>query len=153
MCGSSSLWGVWAIVSVKDARKNPGQGVYCVCCGRLHDQTVWLSMWGMRYFVWYEYMVCGTYNIQNINCGAMNVGENSCPGSGCSLVFVWYNIQNIWRLCARNAEIIPVEKVAGLSSTCCTIYRICGGWLPGIRGEFLSRKWPLSLPCGTIYRI
>ncbi len=86
--------------------------------------------------------------------------ENSCPGSGCSLVFVWYNIQNIWRLCVRNAGIIPVQEVAALcvvqyteyecgarnarripvqevaalSSTCGTIYRICGGWVPGMRG-------------------
>ncbi len=61
-----------------------------------------------------------------------------------SLLYVWYNIQNMWRLGARNAGIIPVQEVAGLSSTCDTIYRICGCLGARMRGEFLSRKWPVS---------
>ncbi len=78
--------------------------------------------------------------------------ENSCPGSGRPLLYVWYNIQNMWRLGARNAEKIPVQEVAGLSSTCGTIYSrvyvACArnaGIIP------VQEVAGLSSTCGTIY--
>ncbi len=76
------------------------------------------------------------YNIQNMwRLGARNAGIIPVQEVvSQSLLYVWYNIQNMWRLGARNAGIIPVQEVVGLSSTCGTIYRICGGWVPGMRG-------------------
>jgi hypothetical protein len=47
-------------------------------------------------------------------CGARNAGIIPVQKVA-ALLYVCYNIQNMWRVCARNAGIIPVQEVASRS--------------------------------------
>jgi hypothetical protein len=61
--------------------------IYSMCmCARNARRIPVQEVAGLSLYVW--------YNIQYSICGVcQEYEENSCPGSGRSLLYVWYNIQ------------------------------------------------------------
>ncbi len=127
-CVVPAFFGVCGLLWVSKMRENLPQPFlawvyHCIMCDAVEGCMT--KLYGYVCGMWR--ILCETsiwcvvqYTEYKLWC--QECGDNACPGSGRSLLYVWYNIQNMWRLCARNAGIIPVQEVAALFSTCGTIY-------------------------------